>query len=251
MKKPLNAWFYIPSLYFAEGLPYIIINTLCAAVYSSMGISNDVFAFWTSWLYLPWVLKMFWSPLVDGSATKRKWLLGTQLLLSAVFFYVAFSLSLDKFFVASLAGFFAGAVISATHDIAIDGFYMIALNIKEQSFFVGIRTLFYRLAMIFGAGLISVFAGYVQRKSGSLATGWITSFCTAGVLFAIMWLWHNFALPKPAEDKASVKAEEGSLSNFSAAFKTFFTQKNILAILAFILLYRVGKPRLKRLQRRF
>jgi len=165
MNKQTPPWLYIPSLYFAEGLPYIIINSLCAAVYSSMGITNDVFAFWTSWLYLPWVLKMFWSPFLDGYSTKRKWLLSMQLLLSAVFFYVAFSLSLNKFFVASLAGFFTGAFISATHDIAIDGFYMISLDIKNQAFFVGIRTLFYRLAMICGVGLISVFAGYVQNAA--------------------------------------------------------------------------------------
>jgi len=247
MNKQLSPWFYVPSTYFAEGLPYVIINTLCAAVYSSLGISNDVFAFWTSWLYLPWVLKMFWSPFVDGFSTKRKWLLTMQLLLSAVFFYIAFSLSLNKFFVASLAGFFVGAFISATQDIATDGFYMIALNPKDQAFFVGIRTLFYRLAMIFGAGLISVFAGYVQRRTGSLVHGWVTSFCTAGVLFALLFAWHIFSLPKPAEDKPIVSASKGSFDNFTESFKSFFTQKNILAILAFILLYRAGEATLEKI----
>ena len=247
MQKQLSPWHYVPSVYFAEGLPYIIINSLSVALYSSLGISNDVFAFWTSWLYLPWVLKMFWSPFVDGYATKRKWILGMQLLLSGVFLYVAFSLSLSSFFIASLAGFFAGALMSATHDIAIDGFYMIALDTKDQAFFVGIRTLFYRLAMISGAGMLPVLAGYVQKRSGSLQTGWITAFCAAGLLFALMWLWHSFALPRPQGDKPSEQAKESSLKNFNAAFKSFFTQKNVLAILAFILLYRVGEATLEKI----
>lgn len=246
MKKTFPPYFYVPSLYFAEGLPYIMINSLCAAVYSSFGVANDVFIFWTSWLYLPWVLKMFWSPFVDTYSTKRKWILIMQFLLAAVFLYVALTFSLNKFFAASLAGFMVGAFISATQDIATDGFYMIALTEKDQSFFVGIRTLFYRLAML-GGGVITMFAGLIAEKTGSLRTGWGTVFAAVAVLFALLMLWHNLSLPKPMEDKPAQKSDTQPMANFTASFKSYFTQKNIIAILAFILLYRLGEASLEKI----
>lgn len=241
-----NAWSFIPSLYFAEGLPYIIINTLCAAVYSSMGVPNDVFVFWTSWLYLPWVLKMFWGPLVDSKSTKRNWILLMQVLLAAIFLVIALSFSLPNYFTASLAGFFAGAFISATQDIAIDGYYMLALSEKDQAFFVGIRTLFYRLAMIYGSGIIAIFAGIVKEKTGNILLSWQISFLTAAVLFLLFFLWHAFSLPKPKQDKP-VKSSALPFGDFKESFKTYFTQKNIIAILAFILLYRLGEASLEKI----
>ncbi len=241
-----NAWAFIPSLYFAEGLPYIIINVLAVAVYSSLGIANDKITLWTSWLYLPWVLKMFWAPLVDSKSTKRSWILKMQVLLAAIFLLIAFSFSLPNYFIYSIAGFFAGAFISATHDIAIDGYYMLALKDKDQSFFVGIRTLFYRLAMIYGSGIIAIFAGIVKEKTGNILLSWQVSFCTAAALFLIFFLWHSFSLPKPEEDKP-VKAEKLPFKDFKESFKTYFTQKNIIAILAFILLYRLGEASLEKI----
>ena len=241
-----NPWAFIPSLYFAEGLPYIIINTLAVAVYSSLGVENDLVTFWTSWLYLPWVLKMFWSPLVDSKSTKRKWILTMQVLLAAIFFLIALSFSLPNYLVYSLAGFFAGAFISATHDIAIDGYYMLALTEKNQSFFVGIRTLFYRLAMIYGLGIIAIFADIVKKRTGDIALSWQVSFLTAAVLFLLFFLWHSFSLPKPAEDKP-VKSNNLPFADFKESFKTYFTQKNIIAILAFILLYRLGEASLEKI----
>ncbi len=241
-----NAWAFVPSLYFAEGLPYIIINSLAVAVYSSLGVENDLVAFWTSWLYLPWVLKMFWAPLVDSKSTKRKWILLMQALLAVVFLFIALSFSLPNYLVYSLAGFFAGAFISATHDIAIDGYYMLALTEKDQSFFVGIRTLFYRLAMIYGLGIISIFAGIVKEKTNDIALSWQASFLTAGILFLLFFLWHDFSLPKPAEDKP-VKSNDLHVSDFNESFKSYFTQKNIIAILAFILLYRFGEASLEKI----
>ena len=241
-----NAWAFIPSLYFAEGLPYIIINALAVAVYSSLGVKNDLVAFWTSWLYLPWVLKMFWGPLVDSKSTKRKWILMMQALLAIIFLFIALSFSLPNYLVYSLTGFFAGAFISATHDIAIDGYYMLALDEKKQSFFVGIRTLFYRLAMIYGLGIISIFAGIVKEKTNDIALSWQVSFLTAGILFLLFFLWHDFSLPKPAEDKP-VKSNDLHISDFNESFKSYFTQKNIIAILAFILLYRLGEASLEKI----
>ena len=241
-----NAWAFVPSLYFAEGLPYIIINTLAVAVYSSLGVQNDLVAFWTSWLYLPWVLKMFWGPLVDSKSTKRNWILMMQVLLAAIFLLIALTFSLPNYLTASLAGFFAGAFISATHDIAIDGYYMLALDEKKQSFFVGIRTLFYRLAMIYGSGIIAIFAGIVKNKTGDIALSWQVSFLTAAILFMLFFLWHFFCLPKPAEDMP-VRTNDMPFTDFKESFKTYFTQKNIIAILAFILLYRLGEASLEKI----
>ena len=241
-----NAWAFIPSLYFAEGLPYVIINVLAVAVYSSMGVPNDKIALWTSWLYLPWVLKMFWGPLVDSKSTKRSWILKMQILLAAIFLLIALSFSLPNYFIYSIAGFFAGAFISATHDIAIDGYYMLALTEKEQSFFVGIRTLFYRLAMIYGSGIIAIFAGIVKERTGNILLSWQVSFLTAAVLFLLFFLWHIFSLPRPEQDKP-VKSAALPFGDFKESFKTYFTQKNIIAILAFILLYRLGEASLEKI----
>ena len=148
-----NPWAFLPTLYFAEGLPYVLINTVSVILYKRMGIDNAHIAFWTSWLYLPWVIKMFWGPFVDVYSTKRKWILWTQAAMSLCMFVIAFSLRTRSFFPLSLAAFLAGAFISATYDIATDGFYMLALTEKDQALFVGLRAAFYRLAMIFGIGI--------------------------------------------------------------------------------------------------
>ena len=149
-----NPWSFLPTLYFAEGLPYVLINTVSVILYKRMGIDNAHIAFWTSWLYLPWVIKMFWGPFVDVYSTKRRWILSTQAAMSLCMFAVAFSLRTESFFALSLSAFFAGAFISATYDIATDGFYMLALSEKDQALFVGLRAGFYRLAMIFGSGFL-------------------------------------------------------------------------------------------------
>lgn len=240
-------WAFIPTAYFAEGLPYIIINVLSAAIYTSLNIPNDVFIFWTSWLYLPWVVKMFWSPFVDSYSTKRKWILASQVLLGAVFLLVALSFGLSKFFTASLCGFLVGAIISATQDIATDGFYMLALDQKQQSFFVGIRTLFYRLAMIIGGGSLPILAGYLQKTTGDIKFAWSVTLGAAGILFFLFYIWHLFILPKPAEDKPVKTELDCPLKNFKASFKSYFTQPQIGIILLFILVYRVSEALLEKI----
>ena len=160
-----SPWLYIPSLYFLEGLPYIIINTVSVVLYADLGYNNDQIAFWTGWLYLPWILKMFWSPMVDGRSTKRRWLLWAQLLMAGVFLALAALNAFNafahaqaanniNFFALSLFGLLAGAFVSATLDIATDGYYLLALTAPQQGYFVGIRTIFYRLAMILGSGML-------------------------------------------------------------------------------------------------
>jgi PAT family beta-lactamase induction signal transducer AmpG len=161
-----NPWVWIPTLYLAQGLPFAVVNFVSVIMYKSLGISNADIAFYTAWLYLPWVIKPLWSPVVDILRTRRWWIWGSQLLLGAGFATVGLSLPLPVFFQTSLVFFYLVAFSSATHDIAADGFYMLALNEKQQSFFVGIRSTFFRISMITGQGLLVILAGYTQTHTG-------------------------------------------------------------------------------------
>ncbi len=200
-----NPWFFVPSTYFAEGLPYILINSVSVIIYKNMGVSNAEMAFWTSWLYLPWVLKMLWGPMVDMYGTRRKWAVYTQLILACCLAAAALSLTGNNFFALSLLAFAAGAFVSATHDIAVDGFYMLALTKPDQAFFVGIRSMFYRLAMIFGTGFLVYRAGKMQATTGDAAGSWSIMLFVSAALFLMLFLYHRFTLPYPAEDVPKAK----------------------------------------------
>lgn len=166
MNQKRSPWAWIPTLYFAEGIPYVIVMTLSVIMYKRLGISNTDIAIYTSWLYLPWVIKPFWSPIVDMLKTKRFWIVTMQLLIGAGLAGVAFTIPVPNFFQWTLCFFWLLAFSSATHDIAADGFYLLGLNENQQAFFVGIRSTFYRLAMIFGQGLLIIIAGQLESKTG-------------------------------------------------------------------------------------
>ena len=166
MQKKSSPWSWIPSLYLAEGLPYVAVMTISVIMYKRLGISNTDIALYTSWLYLPWFFKMFWSPFVDLLKTKRWWIITMQLLIGAGFAGIAFSIPVPFFFQTTLAFFWLLAFSSATHDIAADGFYMLALNSNTQAKFVGIRSTFYRIATIFGQGILIIFAGALESATG-------------------------------------------------------------------------------------
>lgn len=159
-------WLWIPSLYFAEGIPYVIVMSLSVIFYKRMGISNTDIALYTSWLYLPWVIKPLWSPMVDILKTKRFWIIIMQLFIGAGLAGVAFTIPVPNFFKYTLAFFWLLAFSSATHDIAADGFYMLGLSKSKQAFFIGIRSTFYRFAMLTGQGLLVIVAGYFEAKTG-------------------------------------------------------------------------------------
>ena len=236
-----NPWSWIPTLYFAEGLPYVLVMTVSVIMYKNLGISNTEIAFYTSWLYLPWVIKPFWSPFVDLLKTKRWWITTMQLLIGAGLAGIAFFLPTSFFFQATLAVFWLMAFSSATHDIAADGFYMLALNESEQSLFVGIRNIFYRIATITGQGLLIVLAGMLEKWTGNIPYAWSLVFFVCAGLFIAIGLYHTYQLPKPTTDKG---ASLGSLGNL---FKTFFQKEGIVLSLAFILLYRLGEAQLAKL----
>ena len=206
-----NPWRFVPTVYFAEGLPYVIVNSVSVILYKNMGVSNARIAFWTSWLYLPWVIKMLWGPMVDMYGTRRKWTVYTQALMALCLAAAAMSLGTPHFFAISLAAFAAAAFISATHDIAVDGFYMLALTKKDQAFFVGIRAMFYRFAMIFGAGFLVYRAGRLQEAFCSVPDSWAIMLMAPALIFLILFVYHRFVLPYPSEDISKARAEPLSI----------------------------------------
>ena len=167
MKKEYrNGWWWVPSLYYAEGIPYIVVMTVSVIMYKRLGISNTDIALYTSWLYLPWVVKPLWSPIVDMLRTKRFWIVTMELIVGAGLGGVALTIPLPEFFKYTLAFFWLLAFSSATHDIAADGFYMLGLSQHDQAWYVGVRSTFYRFAMITGQGLLIILAGYIESHSG-------------------------------------------------------------------------------------
>jgi PAT family beta-lactamase induction signal transducer AmpG len=245
MRNPAKSspWEYIPTLYFTSGVPYVIINTISVIFYKKLGVSNAQIALWTSFLYLPWVIKMFWGPIVDIYSTKRKWMLSSQLAICCCLGIVAFCLQLPNFFFISLAALTLGAFISATYDIATDGFYLLALAPEQQAFFSGIRSLFYRLAVIFGSGFLVVIAGLLEKYLNNIPLSWTVAIALAAVILAILLIFHRLVLPFPESDQPRQTQEINQIP-FVKIISSYFQQEKIFAILAFILLYRLGEAML-------
>ena len=193
--KKSSPWSWIPTLYFAQGIPYVVAMSVAVIMYKRFGISNGDIALYTSWLYLPWVIKPFWSPFVDMIKTKRWWIVTMQLLVGAGLAGVAFLIPMPFFFQATLAVLWLIAFSSATHDIAADGFYMLALDSPQQSFFVGIRSTFYRLAMITGQGLLIIIAGSLESFTG-LEPMQFTAESSKTAQTEVVLQTQNYAVPK-------------------------------------------------------
>ena len=247
-KTNRSPWAWIPTLYFAEGIPYVVVMSVSVIMYKRFGLSNADIALYTSWLYLPWVIKPFWSPFIDILKTKRWWIVSMQLLIGAGLAGVAFTLPTPFYFQASLAFFWLLAFSSATHDIAADGFYMLGLDDSQQSFFVGIRSTFYRLAMITGQGLLIILAGGLEKATGKVSLAWSITFFVLAGLFIAFFVYHNFILPRPVSDKGKTSATpQDVLIEFGKTFVSFFTKKGILLAIAFMLLYRLAEAMLVKL----
>ena len=244
MASPRASWAWVPTLYFAEGLPYVLVVTVSAIMFKQLGISNADVALYTSWLYLPWVIKPFWSPFVDLVKTKRWWLLLTQLILGAGLAGVALTLNTTNFFKWSLAIMWLLAFSSATHDISIDGFYMLGLDEGEQSLFVGIRNTAYRIAMIAGQGGLLIMVGQFERLFGSTVRAWSLGFMVAGGLMILLWLYHSYILPHPVADCTIGVSGKKILKEFGMTFVSYFKKPNILPALLFILLFRFPEAQL-------
>ena len=259
MKKE-NPWLWVPTLYFAEGIPYFIVNNISLVMFKNMGMPNGMLAFYTSLLYLPWVIKPLWSPFVDIIKTKRWWILTMQILMSAAMLLLPFllpqesgeAISSSPLFFVTLVIFWITAFASATHDIAADGFYMLGLNPNKQAEFVGIRSTFYRLSSIFGQGILVALAGYLETRTSDVHMAWKITLILSAVIFACVTLYHTRALPVPASDKTSNATTASEiLKEFGRTFVTFFRKKGVLIAMLFMLLYRLPEAFLVKMMNPF
>ena len=233
-------WLWVPTLYFVEGIPYFIVNTISLIMFKDMGMDNGTLALLTSLISIPWVIKPLWSPFVDIFRSKRWWIVTMQLVMLAAIGLVAFSARLSTFTL-TLILFIIAAFASATHDIAADGFYMIALDGKRQSAFVGIRSTFYRIASVFGQGVLVVLAGVLERRMSNIPAAWSVTMLVSAALLLLLALYHAFILPRPADDRSAgeVRTAGDVAREFGGAFASFFTKKGVWLAIAFMLLYRL------------
>lgn len=247
MKKYRNPWAWVPTLYFAEGLPYFIVNNISVVMFKNMGMPNGMLALYTSLLYIPWVIKPLWSPFVDILRTKRWWIKGMQVLMSLAMLSLPFllpegsgeAIAHTPLFFVTMSLFWVTAFASATHDIAADGFYMLALDPGDRAEFVGIRSTFYRLSSVFGQGILVAMAGVIETRTSDVHIAWKLTLLLSAVIFAVMTLYHTWSLPKPSEDTKSDKTSAADIvREFGRTFSTFFRKKHILTAVLFMLLYR-------------
>lgn len=247
-----SPWTWVPSLYFAEGLPYVSVMVMASIMYKLMGLDNEQITLYAAWLGIPWIIKPLWSPFVELIKTKRWWILTMQIVIGACLAGIAFSINTNYYLQLSLAFLFILAFSSATHDIACDGFYMLGLEANQQAFFVGIRNTAYRLAVIFGSGLLVMFAGYLQHQNGNVFSSWSTIFYILSGLFFVLFLYHRFALPKPATDDLNRNNSFSYIAHeLIESIVSFFKKQHILVTLLFILLYRFSENQLNILSKLF
>jgi PAT family beta-lactamase induction signal transducer AmpG len=244
MKQHGSAWRWVPSVSFGQGVPYVAVMMLSTVMYKNLGISNADLAFYTAWLYLPWVVKPLWSPVVEMFGTKRRWTVSMQLVGGAGLAAVALTLHAPDFFRWTLVIFWLMAFSSATHDIASDGFYMLGLPTQQQqAAFVGVRSAFYKLAMIGGQGGLVYLAGVLMQSSGDPVHAWSAVFGLMAALFLALCAYHQWLLPHPEADHRQNSG--GALwQDFVQTFRSFFQKPDIVTTIGFLLLYRLGEAQL-------
>ena len=259
-----NPWWWVPTLYFAEGIPYFVVNNISVMMFTKMGVPNGDMSFFTTLLYFPWFLKGIWSPIVDVLKTKRWWIVMMQILMTAMMVLLTVTLphpdssvissgnTSISMFTLTLVLFIITAFASATHDIAADGYYMLAHSPSSQAAFIGIRSVFYRVASVFGQGVLVFIAGVIESdglsalgvEAGNIPMSWQITMGVAAVVFGTITLYHTFALPHSADDKPRIDADAaGSTANnmkeLVNSFKTFVMKPGCLLAIAFMLLYRL------------
>lgn len=246
-----GAWSWIPTLYFAEGFPYVLIVTVSVIMYKQLGMSNADATLYTGWLYLPWVIKPLWSPFVDIIRTKRWWIMLTQFILGAGFAGIAFILPVSDYVRWTLAIFWLLAFSSATHDISIDGFYMIGLDEGRQAFFAGIRNTAYRIAVIAGQGGLLMLVGLIERRTGNTCTAWKSAFAIASAIMLSLAVYHTFALPAPEEERNGTVRAKSLMKGVLETFVTYFRKPHTVSALCFILFFRFAEAQLTKVSQLF
>ncbi|MFL5812078.1 MAG: MFS transporter [Bdellovibrionia bacterium] len=247
MRSP---WLFVPSLYFQQGLPVILVQQFSVLLFKKLGFPNDQILYWTSLLGWPWVIKMFWGPAVDINGTKRSWTLWMQLGITVCLFalgMIVASGATSFIWAASLAILLVIAFLSATHDIALDGYYIVALPKDAQAFFLGITSMFFRLAMIFCTGAMVILAGLWERQGVSVSASWSRAIFVAAALYAALAIYASRIMPKSTLDRPALKSSQAKLGSFGEAFATFFTQKDAIPIILFVLFYRFGESMLSKM----
>lgn len=238
--KQTTPWAWVPTLYFAEGIPYVAVMTISLIMYKRLGMSNADITLYTSWLYLPWVIKPFWSPFIDLIKTKRWWITAMQLFIGAALGGVAFTIPTSFWLQGTLCFFWLMAFSSATHDIAADGFYMLGLNERQQALFVGIRSTFYRIATIFGQGLLVMIAGNLEVLTRNIRYSWSITFYFMAGMFIALWLYHSYILPRPAEDNDHDNITPANMGKeLWQTVITFFRKPQVVTGICFMLFYRM------------
>lgn len=265
MKQRPYAW--VPTLYFAEAVPYMAVMTLSVIMYTKLGLSNTDLALYTGWLYLPWVIKPLWSPIVDGFRTKRWWIITMQLLVGGALAAVALTLHTDWWLRGSLAFLWLMAFSSATHDIAADGFYILGLDEKQQALYVGIRSTAYRIGMIFCQGLLVMLAGWLEVRQG-VSMAWTITMMLMAVVMVGLGLWHGISTPRVEKgggghdaqcpeaiptDASVVKKNESvsALAAFQNTLTAFIHKPHIWSALLFMLLFRFPEAQLAKMAQPF
>ena len=243
-KNKARSWSWVPSLYYAEGLPYAFVMIVSVVMYKKLNISNTEIALYTSWLYLPWVIKPLWSPFVEVFKTKRFWIIFMQLLIGAGLAGIALTIPSSNMFKYTLAFFWLIAFSSSTHDIAADGFYMLGLSSHDQAWFIGIRNTFYRFAILTGQGLLVILAGQLENIYNDVFA-WSIIFAGLSFLFILFAFYHKWALPKPTEDNELSKLTiKKIIPNIVNVFISYFKKPQIIIAVCFILIYRFGEAQL-------
>ncbi len=255
----ISPWAWVPTLYFTEGIPYFLVNSISVMLFAKMGVPNDQLSFFTTLLYFPWFLKGLWSPFVDILRTKRWWITTMQALIAVLCIVLTVTLPhpTDEMiatkttsvgmFQFTLILFIIAAFASATHDIAADGFYMLAHDQKSQAAFIGIRSTFYRIAAVFSQGVIVYIAGYMEKQTGDIPLSWQVTLGVTSAIVVCVTLYHSFLLPHPAEDQPRTKGQGERMTvnevwhELSESFVSFFKKKGVWLAIGFMLLYRLSE----------
>ena len=252
MLKKNNAWLWVPTLYFASGLPYHAITSISDIMYKDMSIGNAEIALYTSMLLIPWTIKPLWSPFVEMISTRRKWTLYSQFTLAICFTIVAMSIPTNHFLTLTLCAFMTGAFVSSTHDIALDGFYILGLPQEKQSFFSGIRNTFYRIATVFSSGILVIIANRLTLHFGNNRLAWSATFITTAIIMALLFLYHSRTLPKPQHDiSRRTTGIKDIFNSFSDIIKSYFTKPGITSTILFLLLFRFPEAQLGKIGKLF
>lgn len=253
-ERNISPWFWVPTLYFTEGIPYFLVNNISVMMFAKMGVPNDQLSFFTTLLYFPWFLKGLWSPFIDIFRTKRWWIISMQVLMTVLCILLTLTLPHPSaemmadsqtsvgLFTWTLIFFIITAFASATHDIAADGYYMLAHNAKSQAAFVGIRSTFYRIAAIFSQGVLVYIAGVIEKDTNDIPWSWQVTLGATSVILLLVTLYHCFLLPRAAEDQLrETKDFNGAMRELGASFATFFTKPGVVLAIVFMLLYRLSE----------